>query len=422
MLPLHSNLGTSDQKRIFAPAPAGKRKIVLATNIAETSLTIDDIVYVIDTGRVKETQYDHLNKMKCLVDVSIARANARQRQGRAGRVQRGLCFKLYTRQRYNTQMEEFQQPEMLRSGLEEIMLHILYLRAGQPHSVLREAIDPPSDRALNECLSTLLGMGAISLKEGPSVAAAALAGSGGGGSGNASSSNHSNHGNNLHHNSNIYELTPLGHHLARLPTDVKIGKLILMGALLRCVDPIVIIAAALSHKSPFVSPFGQEEEALRRRLSFHKTSDHLAILEAYTKWDRLSQQREQQRLFCTDNFLSATVLQQIKEIVVSFKATLQEIGFVGPAVGSVENSNSNNGAMVQAALCAGLFPQVVKMAGVDRGSSQGSIKWEGAGAKTGLVHPSTIVYAREAKVPPGMNSFLSLPSFLFIYCYYYYHH
>nr|KAG5687084.1 hypothetical protein BaRGS_017102 [Batillaria attramentaria] len=178
---LHSVLSSEDQGRVFAVPPAGIRKIVLATNIAETGITIPDVVFVIDSGKVKENRYNERSQMSSLIEVFISKANAKQRQGRAGRVRDGFCFRLYTAEKYH-KMAEFTLPEILRVPLEELCLLIM------PSSVQR-------------AMSLLYEVGACF--------------------------------------ADTRELTPLGHHLASLPVNVRIGKMLIYAAILGCLEPVV---------------------------------------------------------------------------------------------------------------------------------------------------------------------------------------
>ena len=134
--------------------PPGVRKVVISTNIAETSVTIDDIVYVIDTGRHKENRFDAVNRMPQLMECWISRANARQRRGRAGRVRPGNCFFLYTRER-QSKMPEYQTPEMLRVPLDELCLQIKLLGLGEVAAFLNQAIEPPPELAVSEAIKGL---------------------------------------------------------------------------------------------------------------------------------------------------------------------------------------------------------------------------------------------------------------------------
>lgn len=161
ILPLHANLSSAEQRRVF-PSTAPRRKIVVATNVAETSVTIPDVVYVVDTGRVKETQYDAANGMQRLVECWTSRASGRQRRGRAGRTQPGQCFKLYTRRTESNSMPRFPVPEILRTPLEALFLQVKAMNEETDvKAFLGRAIDPPKMDAIDAAWQTLLDLGAV---------------------------------------------------------------------------------------------------------------------------------------------------------------------------------------------------------------------------------------------------------------------
>ena len=152
--PLHSLMPTANQRAIFARPPPGKRKVVIATNIAETSITIEDVVYVIDCGKIKMTKYDAEANIATLQPEWVSLANARQRRGRAGRVQPGVCYHLYTRAREMT-LSQFVQPEMLRTRLEEVVLQVKILELGLVAPFLARVMDRPDERAVRAALDAL---------------------------------------------------------------------------------------------------------------------------------------------------------------------------------------------------------------------------------------------------------------------------
>lgn len=246
IIPLHSSLTNEEQARVFKKAPPGMRKIVLSTNIAETSITIDDCVFVIDCGQMKEKNFDSNRNMESLDTVWISKANASQRKGRAGRVMPGVCIHLFTSHRYNYNMIQQPVPEIHRVPLESLLLRIKTLpnfSGINLYEVLGRSIEPPSEENVSSAIKRLQNLGAFDMQE---------------------------------------ALTPLGKHLSLLPVDVRIGKLILFGAIFQCLDSVLTIAACLSHKSPFVSPFSKRKEADTRKRQFAVgNSDHLTMLNAY---------------------------------------------------------------------------------------------------------------------------------------------
>ena len=156
LIPLHSTLSSEEQRLTFSKPPPGKRKVVMATNIAETSITIDDVVFVIDSGRVRETQYDPSTRMSALVTAWCSKASSRQRRGRAGRVREGYCFHMYSTKTESTVLADFTTPEILRTPLDALCLQIKILGLGDIRKFLSMAIEPPPEDAIASALSCLL--------------------------------------------------------------------------------------------------------------------------------------------------------------------------------------------------------------------------------------------------------------------------
>ncbi|XP_030482340.2 DExH-box ATP-dependent RNA helicase DExH1 isoform X2 [Cannabis sativa] len=322
VLPLHGSMPTINQREIFDRPPPNKRKIVLATNIAESSITIDDVVYVIDCGKAKETSYDALNKLACLLPSWISKASAHQRRGRAGRVQPGVCYKLYPKIIHD-EMLQYQLPEILRTPLQELCLQIKSLQLGTAGSFLAKALQPPDSLAVQNAIELLKTIGALDDRE---------------------------------------ELTPLGRHLCTLPLDPNIGKMLLMGSIFQCLNPALTIAAALAHRDPFVMPIERKEEADAAKRSFagDSCSDHIALLKAFEGWKE-AKRNGNDRAFCWENFLSPVTLQMMEDMRMQFLDLLAGIGFVDKSRGpAAYNQYGQDLEMVCAILCAGMYPNVVQ--------------------------------------------------------------
>jgi HrpA-like RNA helicase len=214
VLPLHSQVAPAEQRRVFARTPRGARKLVLATNIAETAITIDDVVCVIDAGRLKEKSYDAYTGVSTLQTAWISKASERQRRGRAGRCQPGVAFRMYSRQRSDG-LDEFQAPEIQRSPLDEMCLQVKLLEdraAGRRVSIARflgKAVEPPVAAAVDGALRLLEDIGALDAGE---------------------------------------RLTSLGRHLAALPLAPALGKMLLYGLLYRCLDPVLTVACFMAYR------------------------------------------------------------------------------------------------------------------------------------------------------------------------------
>ncbi|XP_075059798.1 putative ATP-dependent RNA helicase DHX57 [Mixophyes fleayi] len=345
--PLHSSLSSEEQQAVFIKPPPRVTKIILSTNIAETSITIDDVVYVIDSGKMREKRYDPGKSMESLEDAWVSQANAMQRKGRAGRVASGACFHFFTSHHYEHQLLEQQPPEIHRIPLEQLCLRIKILEMFSEcrlETVLSRLIEPPTVESLHASMLRLQDLGALTRQE---------------------------------------KLTPLGYHLASLPVDVRIGKLMLFGAIFRCLDPALTIAASLAFKNPFVCPWDKKDEANKKKQEFAiANSDHLALLQAYKAWSTVI--RENTRAgyqYCRDNFLSSRVLQEIASLKRQFTELLSDIGFVREglrareiekrwaqkgdgvveATGEEANTNAENIKLISAMLCAALYPNVVQV-------------------------------------------------------------
>lgn len=292
--PMHSTIASEDQEAAFLVPPPGTRKIVLATNIAETGITIPDVTCVIDTGKHREMRFDERRQLSKLIDTFISRANAKQRRGRAGRVQEGLCFHLFTKYRHDSIMSDQQTPEMLRLSLQDLAIRVKICKIGGIEETLSEALDPPSAKNIRRAIDALIDVRALTASE---------------------------------------ELTPLGHQLARLPLDVFLGKLVLFGTVFKCLDMAITVAAILSSKSPFVAPFGQRSQADAVRLAYRRgDSDLLTVYNAYLAWKRVCQSAVgsggQEFQFCRKNFLSPQNLGNIEDLKGSLLSALVESGFL----------------------------------------------------------------------------------------------
>ncbi|XP_034047813.1 ATP-dependent RNA helicase DHX29 [Thalassophryne amazonica] len=320
---LHSTLSSKDQAAAFTVPPTGVRKIVLSTNIAETGVTIPDVVFVIDTGKTKENKYHESSQMSSLVETFVSKASALQRQGRAGRVQNGFCFRLYPQFRFDSFMD-YSVPEILRVPLEELCLHIMKCQYGSPEDFLSRALDPPQPQSVSNAVNLLRKIGAC------------------------------------HPNSHL--LTPLGHHLASLPVNVKIGKMLIYGAILGCLDSITTIAAAITEKSPFFTPMNRKEEAnLAKAAVAVANSDHLTLYNAYLGWKNAQTQGPKaETSYCRKHFLSCTALITIENVKHELMKMMEQAGFWSPrsSTPQVATLSKQQMCVLNAALTAGLYDSV----------------------------------------------------------------
>ncbi|XP_060769254.1 3'-5' RNA helicase YTHDC2 isoform X2 [Neoarius graeffei] len=360
---LHSNMQSLDQRKVLKPSPVGVRKIILSTNIAETSITINDVVFVIDSGKVKEKAFDALNHVTMLKMVWISKASALQRKGRAGRCRPGICFHLFSQLRFNN-MLEYQVPQLLRMPLQELCLHTKLLApvSCPIAEFLAKAPEPPHLLTIKNAVQMLKTIDAMDPWE---------------------------------------DLTELGYHLADLPVEPHLGKMVLCAVVLKCLDPILTIACMLSYREPFVLPAqaSQKRAAMQCRRCFaaNTFSDHMALLRAFQAWQK-ARTDGWERSFCEKNFLSQATMEIVIRMRAQLLGQLRAIGFVR-ARGCSDirdvNLNSENWAVVKAALVAGMYPNLIH---VDHDNKT----LRGAREKKVRFHPTSVLsQSQYKKIPPA---------------------
>ena len=290
VIALHSSIATEEQERAFYPPRPGNRKIVLATNIAETGITIPDITCVIDTGKHKEMRFDERRQLSHLSTSFISQANAKQRRGRAGRVQNGLCFHLVSRGQF-AKMAGEQTPEMLRLSLQDLVLRVKICGLGNIMETLSQALDPPSIKNIRRAIDALQDVKALLPNQ---------------------------------------ELTPMGRRLAKLPLDVYLGKLLILGCIFSCLDTTLTLAAILSSKSPFAATMNSQSQADQARLALRRSdSDLLTAFNAYASWRRVSESKPiSAQNFCRKNFLSIQTLGNIEDLKGQLFTSLLDASFI----------------------------------------------------------------------------------------------
>ena len=382
-LPLHASLMSTEQRRVFPPAPAGQRKVIAATNVAETSITIEDIVAVIDTGKVKETSFDPQNNMVRLEEVWASRAACKQRRGRAGRVRAGKCYKLYTRNA-EAKMAERPEPEIRRVPLEQLCLSVRAMGIMNVPSFLASALTPPESMAVGNAIDLLGRMGAL--------------------------------------DGDI--LTALGQHLAMIPADLRCGKLMVYGATFGCLEASLTIAAILTVKSPFISPQSKREESKAARSSFAQgQGDLLGDLRAYEEWVDLRKASTYRdvRAWCDQHFLSSQTLNDISSNRSQYLSSLKEAGFLPPNYHSSTpgplNAHNDNPALIRALIAGAFNPQLARIEFPDKkyaASISGAVELDPE-AKTikyfnqdngrVFVHPSSTLF--DAQGFPGNAVYMS---------------
>ncbi|GAY54627.1 hypothetical protein CUMW_158220 [Citrus unshiu] len=319
LLTCHGSMASSEQRLIFDEPESGVRKIVLATNIAETSITINDVVFVIDCGKAKETSYDALNNTSCLLPSWISKVSAQQRRGRAGRVQPGECYRLYPRCVYDA-FAEYQLPEILRTPLQSLCLQIKSLRLGTITEFLSRALQSPELLAVRvqNAIEYLKIIGALDHNE---------------------------------------ELTVLGQYLAMLPMEPKLGKMLILGAIFNCLEPVLTIVAGLSVRDPFLAPMDKKDLAEAAKSQFsHDYSDHLALVRAFEGWKDAERGLAGYE-YCWKNFLSAPSMKVIDSLRKEFLSLLKDTGLVDCDT-SICNAWGRDERLIRAVICYGLYPGI----------------------------------------------------------------
>ncbi|KAJ0173644.1 hypothetical protein K1T71_010793 [Dendrolimus kikuchii] len=262
VLPLHSTITADEQARVFQRAPLGQRKIILSTNLAESSITVPDIKYVIDYCLIKQLVVDNTTNFTTLQLSWASKTNCEQRAGRAGRVRDGRVYRLVIEKFYDSFRQEC-SPEIMRCPLERLVLLAKTLDMGPPSDILALAMDPPDMSNIQRTILVLKEVGALkNTLEGE-------------------------------WSSSDGDITYLGRIMAKLPLDVKVSKLILLGYIYGCLDESVIMAGAMSVKNLFSSPFRERLNAYNSKLTWAdgSTSDCIAFLNVYKVWNHFRQQQ-----------------------------------------------------------------------------------------------------------------------------------
>lgn len=286
VLPIHSTLSVSEQEKVFDVPPEGVRKCIVSTNIAETSVTIDGVRFVVDSGKVKEMSFDSQSKMRKLKEFWISQASAEQRKGRAGRTGPGTCFRLYSEQDYSL-FSQYSTPEIQRVPLDSIVLQMISM--GLPNIRLFPFIEAPAPESLENALFSLKSHAALSEDE---------------------------------------KMTTIGKLLSQLPMDVSLGKMLIMGSLFHQVEPVLSLSAAMSVQSPFTSRARRDPDcviAVKNLESDH--GDPITLLASYREWLSVKQEgTENSRKWCRRRGLEEQRFYEMTKLRHQFAQLLHDSG------------------------------------------------------------------------------------------------
>ncbi|QBF25741.1 ATP-dependent RNA helicase HrpA [Pseudomonas tructae] len=272
ILPLYARLSPAEQQKIFQSHPG--RRVVLATNVAETSLTVPGIRYVIDSGTARISRYSYRAKVQRLPIEAVSQASANQRKGRCGRVEPGICIRLYSEEDFNGR-PAFTDPEILRTNLAAVILQMLHLRLGEIDAF--PFIEPPDGKAISDGFNLLQELSAVNREN---------------------------------------QLTPLGRQLARLPVDPRLGRMLLEGAKQGSLNELLIVASALSVQDPRERPPERQQAADQAHAQWKDPDSDFAAL--VSLWRGFEEQRQALtasplRNWCRKNFLNYLRLREWRD-------------------------------------------------------------------------------------------------------------
>lgn len=319
--PLYASLPPRQQQDIFKDAPPPRkaggiagRKVVVSTNIAETSLTIDGIVYVVDPGFSKQKVFNPRIRVESLLVSPISKASAQQRSGRAGRTQPGKCFRLYTERSFTDELIEQTYPEILRSRMETVVLTLLKL--GIEDLVHFDFMDPPAPETMMRALEQLNYLGALD-DEGA--------------------------------------MTQLGHKMSEVPLEPQLAKMLLISPEFECSNEMLSIVALLSVPNVFMRPKDAAKAADEAKAQFaHADGDHLTLLNAYHAYKQSGDSKD----WCYDNFINYRSVQSADNVRNQLERIMKKLNL---ALVSTDFSSADYYNNLRRCCVAGLFMQVAHL-------------------------------------------------------------
>lgn len=342
ILPLHSKITTLEQGDVFKKPQEGFRKVILSTNIAESSITVPDIKYVVDFCLVKcllcdtETNYQSLRMQWC------SKANCTQRKGRAGRVSTGYCFRMVTQQFYESFIPQFGIPEIQRCPLEQLVLRVKLFDIGPPKAILKLALQPPDTDDIERTVLLLKQVGALTI-----------------------------HMRNGIINPCDGELTFIGKVIGQLPIDVHLGKLLVLSYVFGCLEECLVISAALSLQSFFAKPYRREFEAYSKKMAWSdfSYSDCITVLNAYKEWSMLKRRKgfpRGEQNWCNENFMQAGRIREVEEVIKELTNRLKDFNIISIKPLHHKNSTSaENLRILKLVICGAFYPNYFSSSDLD---------------------------------------------------------
>ena len=351
--PIYATLPSEQQAKIFEPTPQGARKVVIGTNIAETSLTIDGICYVIDTGFCKQKTYNPRSGVESLIVTPISKAQAAQRAGRAGRTQPGTCFRLYTSWAYQHELDENTVPEIQRTNMTSV---VLMLKSLGIHDLLHfDFMDPPPAEMLIRALEQLYALGALNDRG---------------------------------------ELTKMGRRMAEFPADPQLAKSIIVAEKYDAVADVLIIGAMLNAgNAVFHRPKERAVHADNAKLNFARGGggDHLALFRVYTEWTDADYSTQ----WCYENYVQARSMMRARDVKDQFALLCERVEIDIPK-DSKKHPDVEN---ICKSVCAGYFYNAAKLATTGEYKTVKQLH-------TVHIHPSSVLANED--VPPKWLCFHEL--------------
>lgn len=318
VLPFYASLHPSQQEEVFKPTPPGARKIIISTNIAETSVTIDGVVFVVDPGFVKQKQYDPERHMSRLIVTVISKAAANQRSGRAGRTQEGKCYRLYPEAAYNMNLPEQTTPEIQRTDLANVLLMML---AAQIKDVVNfPFLDPPPAIQMGSAAEELYHLGIITMEG---------------------------------------ELTEIGKNIALIPVEPKLAKALICSEKYGCTEEIATLVAVLSEQGQMFSrPQKDAAKADEKHATFKsKSGDHVTYLNVFE--DFLRQNPKQRRIWCETNFINFRFMERANRSRQQLVSMLKHMNIKLMHIPEEKSGERDN--LVIRALLEGMFMQIAML-------------------------------------------------------------